>query len=453
MVDPIQPEYLLMNGRERWPIVTDKTARPLRLALLICLHIVIGCVSLVYIAGYELSIFFITAPFHIFFDPTRWYVAVVVVAAFALVSSLFIFAKFSFGYFAGFYLYTMILGYLWLNCFSDLSYDHRSAGLSAAASAVAFLLPALFFSSPVRRMYALTATSFDRLLTGILILGLVTVGIGAIYNFQIVTLAEMYAYRAKLDAPLVVNYLITMVSSALLPFAFAGLVASKAYWRAATVLVVLALFYPILLNKTVLFAPLWLIAMLVVSQLFEARFAVIVSLLAPMLVGLVLLILLREHGALYFYTVNLRMLAVPSVAMDVYNDFFSRHDLTYYCQISALKRIMDCPYQSQLGVIMEPVYKLGNFNASLFATEGVGSVGILFAPVAAFLCGLVIALGNRLSAGLPAGFILVSGALIPQFLLNVPLTTVLLTHGAGLLFLLWYITPRGIFGSMMIAEK
>jgi hypothetical protein len=27
----------------------------------------------------------------------------------------------------------------------------------------------------------------------------------------------------------------------------------------------------------------------------------------------------------------------------------------------------------------------------------------------------------------------------------VPLTTTLLTHGAVLLFLLWYITPRGIF--------
>ena len=26
-----------------------------------------------------------------------------------------------------------------------------------------------------------------------------------------------------------------------------------------------------------------------------------------------------------------------------------------------------------------------------------------------------------------------------------PLTTVLLTHGAGLLFLLWYVTPRTIF--------
>jgi hypothetical protein len=35
-----------------------------------------------------------------------------------------------------------------------------------------------------------------------------------------------------------------------------------------------------------------------------------------------------------------------------------------------------------------------------------------------------------------------SGAVLPQYFLNVPLTTALLTHGAGLLFLLWYIMPR-----------
>ena len=61
------------------------------------------------------------------------------------------------------------------------------------------------------------------------------------------------------------------------------------------------------------------------------------------------------------------------------------------------------------------------------------------------VCGLVVALGNRFSAGLPPSFILVSGAIIIQILVNVPLSTVLLTHGAGLLFLLWYITPRSIF--------
>ena len=106
---------------------------------------------------------------------------------------------------------------------------------------------------------------------------------------------------------------------------------------------------------------------------------------------------------------------------------------------------MHCPYQDQLALVMERAYDLGNFNASLFATEGIASVGPLFAPVAAFACGLVIAAGNRLSAGLPPHFILVSGAILAQIMLNVPLTIALVTHGGAILFLLWYITPRTLF--------
>jgi len=185
--------------------------------------------------------------------------------------------------------------------------------------------------------------------------------------------------------------------------------------------------------------------MLALSRIFEARVAVILSLLVPIAAGLLLDMLLGTRAALYINTVNFRMVAIPSVALDVYNDFFSRHDLTYFCQISFLKPVMHCPYQEQLAVVLKGEYDLGNFNASLFATEGIASLGTWFAPVAAFVGGLVIALGNRLSAGLPPAFILISGAMLPQTLLNVPLTTTLLTHGATLLFLLWYITPRGIF--------
>lgn len=130
--------------------------------------------------------------------------------------------------------------------------------------------------------------------------------------------------------------------------------------------------------------------------------------------------------------------------MDIYNDFFSRHDLTYFCQIRFLKPLIDCPYQEQLSVVMAKAYELGNFNASLFSTEGIASVGPLFAPVSVFACGLGIALANRLSSGLPPRLILISGAALPQIPLNVPLTTTLVSHGAAML-MLWYIMPRSLF--------
>ena len=243
-----------------------------------------------------------------------------------------------------------------------------------------------------------------------------------------------------------------MTYSALLPFAFAGFVAREAHWRAGAVLVLLFLFYPITLTKSTLFAPFWLVAMLLLSRLVETRTAVVLSLLVPVAAGLLLLDLLGAPAVQYFSIVNARLAAIPSVAMDVYNDFFSRHELTHFCQISLLKSVTDCPYREQLGIVMRKAYGLGNFNGSLFVTEGIASVGVWFAPVSVFVCGLVIALGNRLSAGLPARFILISGAIMPQVLLNVPLTTVLLTHGAALLFLLWYVTPRAIFEPKTGAE-
>jgi hypothetical protein len=415
------------------------------LAFLIGLHIVICCVSLVFISRYRYPVAFDPGTFHIFFDSARSHIAIMVVGAFAFVSSLFVLAGFSFGYFVGFYLYTMVLSYLWLNCFTNLNYDHRLSGFSAAVSAVAFLVPALFVAAPIRQPFALSPKSFDRLLLLILALGAATVAVGAFYNFRIVAIDDIYEYRDQLSTPAPVNYLLAIVSSALLPFAFAGFVANRAAWRAVAALILLFLFYPITLAKISLFTPFWLIALLVLSKLFSARTGVVLSLLFPMLAGLGALVLLGLYGAPYFVTINFRMIAVPAVAMDVYNDFFSRHDLTHFCQISFLKPIMNCPYQEQLSLVMEKAYKLGNFNGSLFVTEGIASVGTLFAPVTAFACGLVIALGNRVSAGLPAGFILVSGAVLPQALLNVPLTVALLTHGAGLLFLLWYITPREIF--------
>jgi len=154
---------------------------------------------------------------------------------------------------------------------------------------------------------------------------------------------------------------------------------------------------------------------------------------------------LNNYPLRYFDIVNIRMMATPSSAMDIYNDFFASHPLTWFCQISFLKPLMSCPYQEQLSLVMEKTYQFGNINASLFATEGVASVGLYLAPLAALICGLVIALGNRASAGLPPEFVLISAALLPQTFLNVPFTTALLTHGTGVLFLLWYITPRTMF--------
>lgn len=404
---------------------------------LICLHIVICCISLAQVANWQS---------YMLYDPARLPYAIAVVLTFSSVSLLFVLNRFSFGYFIGFGLFTMVLGFLWLNVFSKFNYDHRLAGLSAAASAALFLLPALSITAPVRQAFALSPRAVEHLLKLILLLALGTIVVASFYNFKLVTMGRVYEFRDELSFPTSIRYLTGIVSTVLLPFACACYLALGRRWWAAVPLVLLLLFYPITLSKFSLFSTAWIVCLLALSRFFEARTTTILLTLLPMLLGVVVMATyLNDHTQQYFGLVNIRMMAIPSSAMDVYNDFFASHPLTWFCQISLLKPLMNCPYKEQLSLVMENTYHLGNINASLFATEGIASVGLYFAPLTALACGLVVALGNRVSAGLPSGFVMISAGLLPQTFLNVPFATSLLTHGAGLLFLLWYVTPRAMF--------
>jgi hypothetical protein len=201
-----------------------------------------------------------------------------------------------------------------------------------------------------------------------------------------------------------------------------------------------------------LLTPCWLVFLLLLSRLAEARISVILSLLLPLLLG-VAWMLVSQSGSIssplmqqYITIINARMIAMPSVALEVYNHFFSTHDLTHFCQINVVRPFIACPYSQPLSIVMNSNYSFGNFNASLFATEGIASVGLALAPLSVLVCGLVIALSNRLSSGLPPRFVLLSGGVLPHIFLNVPFSTTLLSDGAAVLFLLWYITPRAMFG-------
>jgi hypothetical protein len=129
----------------------------------------------------------------------------------------------------------------------------------------------------------------------------------------------------------------------------------------------------------------------------------------------------------------------------MYGDFFTKHSPTYFCQVTFLKPFVSCPYSEPLQAIMAKNYPMGSANASLLASEGFASLGVKWAPLSALACGLVVAVVNRLSAGLPPRFVMLSGGILLQVLMNVPMTTSMLTNGAAFLFVLWYVTPRGAF--------
>jgi hypothetical protein len=422
----------------------DDTNQPGKsLFLLILFYLFVSSISLYFVGRYygtRLLHWHTASPILVF----------LATAPFAALSILFAVRPFSFGYAAGFFLYASLLGYASQLPFSTYQYNHLSAYISAFLCGVALLLPALFFVSPIRPKYVLPLHAFDRLLSFILISSVCLIAIGASFNFQFVSISSVGENRNHIEIPVWYSYSLNITSTALLPFAFACFVLMKKPWKAGFSLALIFLFFPISLSKLQLFAPVFLLFLALASRFVSDRAAIVFSLLVPMLLG-ILLAALHETSLLsytrlisYFDIANFRMIAVPSIALDVYNDFFSRHDLTLFCQINVIKRLAACPYHEPLAALMSS-YNLGNFNASLLATEGIASVGPAFAPLSVFACGLVIALGNRLSSGLPPRFVLVSSGMLLQVLMNVPLTISMVTYGGTVLFLLWYLTPRKLF--------
>jgi hypothetical protein len=415
------------------------------LFVLLCAQIAIQCLNLAAIAKVKFidplldSTKFDPASFHILYELNNLLIAVLCVGILAPFAFLFCLARISFGYMIACYLYMMALGYMWLNSFSDLHYDHTLYGISIATSTIAFILPALFISSPIKQAFVLSKRGSGRALTFILVAATGAVAAGAYYNFRIVSVSSIYNFRNELNFPSPLRYLLSINSSVLLPFAFAAFLERKNRWGATAALLLLLLLYPVTLAKVALFAPVWFIFIALLASLLEARTSIVLSLLLPTAVGLIVVM----FGATsYFLLVNFRMIAIPSIALDFYSHYFSTHGFTHFCQIWIIKPFVTCAYQESLSVLMQQTYHLGFFNASLFATEGIASAGPYLSPVAVFLCGLIIALGNRLSAGLPPRFIITSSAIVGQVILNVPLSTTLLTHGLAILYLLWYITPR-----------
>jgi hypothetical protein len=430
-------------------------SRGTALLAVISLQIIVICVSLTYASRYH-------GNFHFPYDADRLPSAIIIVALFSITALFFLFSKFSFGYVIAFYFFVMSAAALWINQFSDLDFNRWLADISLVSSAIAFCLPALFLKLPLNKRIELSARAFDIVLLGILGLALLTVVLAATYNFKIVGFENAGEFhdelfnatiRSSLDFPTPLRYMIGITSSSLLPFAFACFAIRQKYWLAAFALALLLAYFPIMLTKISLFTPLWLIFILLLSAAFEARAGVVLSLLVPSTIGLLALHLLGRFGEDVFNILDFRMIAIPSAAIGIYNDYFGHHELTHFCQIGIVRRLLGCHYDNQLGVIMSQAYHLGNYNASLFATEGIASVGTELAPIPVFLCGVLVAIASALADDLNPRLVFTSSSALAQVMLNVPFSAVLLTHGAALLFLLWYVAPRELYGLGPTAPK
>jgi hypothetical protein len=406
-----------------------------KLAILLAIFLAVNCISL---AAIERSVGI--AHEHVFSA-----IAGILLAAGFI--PLFLVARFSFGFIVGVSFYCVLTGFVWITYFSTLRYDHDQARLSAIESLLMFLLPLFFLTSPLPRKVVLSSQTMSRILVSGLGLAFIVLAWAGQYGVALVGIHEAEELRSTFVRPAILNYVTGSLIGAVLPFAFAYFAQQRRFYMATFSILLIVFFYPVLLNKTVLFSAVWLPFLFCMFRVFEPKRAAVLSLLLPMALCLSFYAVAPDHGPVnllagsLFGYVNVRMLAIPSIAMNYYSDFFSKNPQTYFCQINVVRSFVGCPYPRQLGVVFADQYGLGNLNASLFATEGIASVGVVWAPISALICGLIVSVGNRISTRLPPSLMAASSGLVVQALLNVPLSTSILSNGLLVLFLLWYVTP------------
>jgi len=350
-------------------------------------------------------------------------------------------ARFSFGYIVAFFLLSAVLGYVWLSFYSGFDYPHTLARWSMFAALVGAATPLLFMNFETPRP-AVTEDASRRIVLALAATAVLVLAADACYGLSFGS--PFGVDRNAVTRPLALNYLTGIVISGVLPYLFAWFASRKQPIAAFLVLVLTAAYYPVAVNKTVLLLPLWLPIVFLIYARLNPRLATILSLLIPMVIGLTQYEFVRlyfPNDPYYLFGVfNLRMISIPALAIDHYANFFHDHALTNFCQISLVRALIGCRY-GELGPMMAEVYRAGNFNASFLATEGIASVGLRWTPVAALACGLILSIGSLASRHLSPPFIAASSASAIQVLVNVPLTTAMVSNGLALLFLLWWLTP------------
>jgi hypothetical protein len=422
----------------RWYRLTGNDARE---AVLLVLLVAVTCLSMI-------TVLRSSTPGH----PNFWQ-AVTQTSLLCAFIPLFVKARFGFGYVVGIAFYTMIVGFFWASFFTVEAYDHVLARWSAVASLLLFLMPVLFQTRPFPGTLKLSIRAMDRLMLTLLAVSAAVLAFSASYGVTLVGLAQSEQWRSVFPRPAILNYVIGWLIGAVLPFAFAYFAWQRRYLPAAVAVLLIWCSYPVLLNKSVVFGVVWLLYLFVLFRLVEPKRAAVVALLIPMVPGIIAYYLIEadwiaSQGRLglglrfLIGNINIRMFGYPSLAMNQYSDFFAHHPLTHFCQIRTIRAMIGCPYPLQIGDAMAEAYNMGSMNGSLFVTEGIASVGPIWAPLSALVCGLILSLGNSVSSRLSAPVLATSAGLaVAQSLLNVPLSVSLLSNGLLVLWLLWAVSP------------
>ncbi|OGQ17267.1 MAG: hypothetical protein A2138_17690 [Deltaproteobacteria bacterium RBG_16_71_12] len=324
--------------------------------------------------------------------------------------------------------------------------ERGDADVFALQLVLAMCMGALFLAA--RRGYRGEGSSdggrIATLVTAVTVAGTATLFITFRDHLRIVSFADVYDLRgetADVGGGPAIAYLSMWLPYAFVPYLMARWLLDRT--RTTSLVVALAgclLMYASTGSKAALLLPVILIGL---NRVLVSRWDPLSAMLGSLTVVVVLIVALFPDEGILMWVKSIllmRIFATAGWTFATYYDYFSSNGHTYYTHIGPVNALTDAyPYgEHSMGQLIGLEYNGTdevNYNAGFWASDGVGALGIAGLPLVTLALCLVLYAVNRLASGYSSRFVTLWLCGFWLALLNVPLTTALLS-GGGILVLL-----------------
>jgi hypothetical protein len=147
--------------------------------------------------------------------------------------------------------------------------------------------------------------------------------------------------------------------------------------------------------------------------------------------------------ALYLSVVRFRLFEANVYNLALYYDFFKHNPWTLFTHITGVGLILPNPYASQAHPL--PFIITGTYfnvawddNAGFWAQDGIGGFGLAGVPIISIICAVLFWFFDSITSKWNPCQVAVTLAVICGAFLNIPLGTVVLSGGLGILILLYW---------------
>ena len=333
------------------------------------------------------------------------------------------------------------------------NWSRGEAELLAVQGSLAISMFFLFVASPLGWRSASVVSAEQRMVPWVGALAAISIAILILaYGryMRIVSFADVYDLRSQTNQVELGSfslYLLSWFSYCFLPFFFARGILRRKLTDIGVGLAGCALIYASSGSKAAILLP---FIMLGLAWLIDAGRSFLPRLLG-VLAGSTLLVtaLPVEFPWIWAKSILLvRLLSTGGWTISVYYEYFTEHGLTYYSHVGPVNALTDSyPYQDLLlGQVIGLEYsgtEAANFNANFWASDGFAALGLAGVPVITLLLVVVFFAINRASVYYSSKFVVLWLAGFWLALLNVPLSTALLSAGGGVtVFVLWIAKQR-----------